>query len=467
MLAADPEIDLEVTGITDDSRQVKPGDLYCAIRGYADDGHRYLRSAAEAGATASLVEFEEHELDLLQIRVANTRRAAAIAAQVVYGDPADELKLVGVTGTNGKTTTVQLARHILGRAQPSASIGTLGVVAASGQWTTTELTTPGPIDFARQLAELRKDGAEIVVAEVSSHALTQERVSAVTFDVGVFTNLTRDHLDYHTDFDDYRAAKARLLELLESDGVLVVNADETAWGTLEWQGRRSSFGVREQADYAATDLRFGPGGSSWRLTTPDGAADVDLPLLGEFNVSNALGAAAVAGAVGLDVETVAAALSSAPPIPGRLEVLAREPLVIRDYAHTPDALRRALDALRPYVTGQLIVVFGCGGDRDRGKRELMGAAAAEGADYSFVTSDNPRTEVPETIIAEIVPGLGEAPHEQIVDRRAAIERAFQFAGPADAVLLAGKGHETYQVVGDERRPFDEAVIVQELLPGNG
>jgi UDP-N-acetylmuramoyl-L-alanyl-D-glutamate--2,6-diaminopimelate ligase len=223
------------------------------------------------------------------------------------------------------------------------------------------------------------------------------------------------------------------------------------------------YGLGTGSDYMARDIEMGAAGSSWTMVTPEGPVPATLPLPGEFNVYNALAASAVAGVIGFEPSELADALASVPPVPGRLEVLLKRPLVVRDYAHTPDALRRALDALRPLVRGRLTVVFGCGGDRDPGKRPLMGQAAAEGADYLVVTSDNPRSEPPEAIIAEILPGVGSAPHEVDVDRRTAIARALELAGPDDAVLLAGKGHETHQIIGDERRPFDEALIVAELL----
>ena len=465
LLAADePDTDgLTVSGISDDSRQVRAGDLYCAIRGHVHDGHRFLADAAAAGAVAALVAAPQEKLALAQIRVKDSRRAAAIAAQVVYGEPAARLKLVGVTGTNGKTTTVHVARHLLSRQLSTASLGTLGVVDTAGTQTELGLTTPGPVEFARRLAELQRGGAECVVAEVSSHALSQGRVDGAAFDVAVFTNLTRDHLDYHTDYEDYRAAKRRLAELLGADGVLVINADEPAWSGLAARRRTVSYGLSTRADFEARDIQLGPAGSSWTLLEDGKSRAVILPLLGLFNVANALAATAVVGALELDVKAAVAALATVPLVPGRLEPLARAPLVLRDYAHTPDALENALAALRPLARGRLIAVFGCGGDRDRGKRAPMGRAVAEGADYAIVTSDNPRSEEPESIIDEIIPGLGSAPFERIADRREAIARALGMAGPDDIVLLAGKGHEIYQVIGDERRPFDEAVIVRELL----
>ncbi len=463
LVSPGPEIDLSVTGISDDSRRVRPGDLYCAIRGYSDDGHRYLEEAARAGAAAALVESRDARLELTQLEVTSSRRAAAIASQLLFGEPAEALTLIGVTGTNGKTTVTLIARHILGGEMPTAALGTLGAVDPSGHWSSTGLTTPGPVDFARLLSELKARGARGVVAEVSSHALAQHRVDGVEFDVGVFTNLSRDHLDFHSDFDEYLAAKSRLVDLVADDGTLVVNADEAAWSGLPQRHRRLRFGMSPDSDYRAVDVIYSAEGSQWKLVGPDGAADVKLPLLGDFNVSNALAAAATASAMrGMAVGELAEALEDTPQIPGRLEVLVREPMIVRDYAHTPDALRRVLGAAREVAEGRLIVVFGCGGDRDRGKRPLMGRAAADGADYSVVTSDNPRTEAPEKIIADILPGMGDASFEQIVNRRAAIARAIELADPKDLVLLAGKGHETYQVVGEDRTPFDEAEIVAEL-----
>ncbi len=462
-----PRTELTVSGVSDDSRQVGAGDLYCAIRGYVHDGHQFLREAEKAGAVAALVEDPETSVDLPQFKVANSRRAAAIAAQVVFGDPAAGLSLVGVTGTNGKTTTVHIARHILSQLCSCGSLGTLGMVTASGVRVSSSLTTLGPVDFARRLAELKDDGAECVIAEVSSHALSQARVDGVTFDLAVFTNLSRDHLDYHASYEEYLAAKLRLAQLVGVDGTIVVNADEPAWTELA-EGRRTiRFALEATADYMATDIELNSTGSSWTLATPQGSSYVELPLLGEFNVANALAAATVAAVLGTDLRTIASALASTPAVPGRLEVIANEPLVLRDYAHTPDALRRALAALRPLVAGRLIAVFGCGGDRDPGKRPMMGRAAAEGADYVIVTSDNPRTEPADAIVADILPGVVGTPHEKIVNRREAIARAIGMAEPGDLVLLAGKGHEDYQVVGTERRPFDEADVVQEIVSRSG
>jgi UDP-N-acetylmuramoyl-L-alanyl-D-glutamate--2,6-diaminopimelate ligase len=283
----------------------------------------------------------------------------------------------------------------------------------------------------------------------------------------VFTNLTRDHLDYHGTLDEYFNAKARLLGYLAPDGLAVVNADDPAWERLRRARRRVTFGERG-GDVRARDVTSDARGARFTLVTPTGTAEVRLPLVGRFNVSNALGVAACAWGIGVPLDAVAARLAGAPQVPGRMERLAARPCtVLRDYAHTPDALERALEALRPLTQGRLILVFGVGGDRDRGKRAPMGAIAARGADLAIVTSDNPRTEDPERIIDEIEAGMGGRPHERLVDRREAIARALAVARPDDTVLLAGKGHETYQVIGTERRPFDERVIVRQLGASDG
>jgi UDP-N-acetylmuramoyl-L-alanyl-D-glutamate--2,6-diaminopimelate ligase len=311
-------------------------------------------------------------------------------------------------------------------------------------------------------------GVRTVTMEVSSHALHQHRIEGIELAAAVFTNLTRDHLDYHGTMEAYFAAKAALLEHLEPDGVAVRNADDPAWEALSGLSagarRFISFGVRSPADVTATDIRFAPRGSRWMLSAAGESHDVQLPLIGDFNVDNALGAAAAAHAMKVPLETIARRLSAMPQVPGRLEIIAEHPTVLRDYAHTPGALERALTALRPFTAGALIVVFGAGGDRDKGKRPLMGLVADRLADKIVVTSDNPRTEDPERIIDDVVAPLAAGRYERFEDRRAAIVRAIALADPArDVVLLAGKGHETYQVRGTEKLPFDERVIVRELL----
>ncbi len=393
------------------------------------------------------------------------RLEIAEAAIARHRAPSRELEIVGVTGTNGKTTTVHLLRALLdAESSPCASIGTLGVLrGARGQVVPggLGLTTPGPDELQRVLRELVDSGVKRVAMEVSSHALDQHRIHGVTLAAAVFTNLTRDHLDYHGTMEDYFAAKAKLLDYLAPHGYAIINADEPAWRSLRVPANVLTFGV-DAGDVRAEQVAFHSSGSDWTLRYGDRSADVRLPLLGDFNVYNALAAAASALALGDDVHRVADALTRAPQVPGRLEVIATPPSIIRDYAHTPDAIERSLTALRPFVSGKLIMVFGAGGDRDPGKRPLMGAAAERGADHVIVTSDNPRTEDPDAIIDAIERGMNTA-HERITDRREAIARAIDLAEPGDILLLAGKGHETYQVIGTEKHPFDERDVVAELL----
>ncbi len=298
--------------------------------------------------------------------------------------------------------------------------------------------------------------------EVSSHALDQHRVDGIAFETAVFTNLTRDHLDYHKTMEAYLAAKARLTEYLTPHGTVILNADDPAWRSLATNRRKVTFSTRVGAEVHAQDTTYSPTGSRWHLVVDNESAQVDLPLIGDFNVSNALGAAAAAYALGMRVDEIAGRLATVPQVPGRLEVVHTAPTVLRDYAHTPDALERALSAVRPFATGRLVTVFGCGGDRDRGKRPEMGSVAERLADHVIVTSDNPRTEDPERILDDIEAGMTRRDHERIEDRRAAIARALETAGPDDVVLLAGKGHETYQIRGTEKLPFDERQIVAEL-----
>jgi len=297
--------------------------------------------------------------------------------------------------------------------------------------------------------------------EASSHSLDQGRLDGLTFTAAVFTNLTRDHLDYHGTMEAYLAAKLKLSTLLALGGLEVVNLDDSAWQAMPPRSPRVTFGLHPAADVRATGVVLDASGSRFRLEGRYGSAEASLPLLGDFNVANALAAAACALGLGRPLAEVVARLAEAPQVPGRMERIAETPcIVLRDYAHTPDALERALSTLRPLTRGRVIVVFGCGGDRDRGKRPIMGRIAAQGADLAVATSDNPRTEDPDAIIDEIEQGMGDAPHLRIADRLAAIHAALAEARPGDTLLLAGKGHETYQVLGTEKVPFDERAIVR-------
>jgi len=461
---------LQVAGLVDDSRRVTLGCAFVAVRGSAQDGHDWLDQAATSGASCALVE-DGFRTTLPAIVVRDGRRAAAVAAAAFYDWPARALQLVGVTGTNGKTTTVGLLRHLLDSPPaPSASIGTLGVLLGSAGIVFPGgdgLTTPGPVELQRLLRALVDEGITSVVMEVSSHSLDQRRVEGLSFAAGLFTNLTRDHLDYHLTMENYLGAKTRLVGLLSRDGTAVVNADDPSWRALPEAPHKLTFGLSVNADVSARDVVYEAQGCQFQLVTPSGAKHISLPLIGEFNISNALAAATAALALGKSLDAITEKLQTAPQVPGRLEILRTAPTVLRDYAHTPDSLERAIAAVRPFTgiapdSGRLIVVFGCGGDRDRGKRPVMGEIAERLGDHVILTSDNPRTEDPERILDDIETGMKEKEHDRIEDRRAAIAHALDIAQANDVVLLAGKGHETYQIRGKISHHFDEKEIVAEL-----
>ena len=456
----------QVADMSDDSRHVAANGLFLAVRGSARNGHEFLPQAETAGAVAAIVE-DVGRTSLPSIVVREGRRAAAIAAAAAFDDPAKQLRLTAVTGTNGKTTVVGILRHLLDKPDArSASIGTLGILLGSEGVPIAggaSLTTPGPVELQRALRALVDRGVRTVAMELSSHSLDQRRAETLMFEAGVFTNLTRDHLDYHETMEAYLLAKARLVAQLGSRGAAVVNIDDSAWERLPPANTLITFGRNPDAMVRAESVLFHPRGSEWLLVADNQRHALQLPLIGDFNVSNALGAAGAAWHLGMTLSAIAARLRTVPQVAGRLEVIHERPTVLRDYAHTPDALERALAAVRPFARKKLFVIFGAGGDRDRGKRPLMGAIAEQGADFAIVTSDNPRTEEPMVILEDIERGMRLTNHEIIEDRRRAIERALALAGAEDVVLLAGKGHETYQIRGTTSHPFDEKAIVAELM----
>ncbi|MEP6571115.1 MAG: UDP-N-acetylmuramoyl-L-alanyl-D-glutamate--2,6-diaminopimelate ligase [Gemmatimonadota bacterium] len=467
---AAPVPDTAVVGVSADSRAIAPGMVYVAVRGSQADGHKFIPDAIARGAAALVVETAQGST-VPEILVRDGRLAAIALGRAWYKDPARKLTLVGVTGTNGKTTTAMLTQHLLNGAGTAGFIGTLGAFDGSGapvSSTAGSLTTPGAIDLQATFAALVARGCTHVAMETSSHSLDQGRLDGLVFAAGIFTNLTLDHLDYHGTMESYLAAKLRLSAYLALDGVEVVNRDDPAWLAMPDRSTRLTFAQHAAADVRAVDVLMGSEGSSFVLETPQGRHPVRLPLLGDFNISNALGAAGAALALGIPLRDVAAALEHAPQVPGRMERISERPcVVLRDYAHTPDALERALSTLRPLTGGRLIVVFGCGGDRDRGKRPVMGRIAATLSDFPIVTSDNPRTEDPGFIIDEVELGMGSVPHLRFNDRLAAIDAALAEARTGDTLLLAGKGHETYQVIGTTKVPFDERAIVQERVARAG
>jgi UDP-N-acetylmuramoyl-L-alanyl-D-glutamate--2,6-diaminopimelate ligase len=468
LLVSAPAQTPHLSGVGVDSRTIQPGMLYVAVRGSQADGHRFAAQAVRRGAAALVVEAPQQS-GIPEVVVRDGRRSALVLGSAWYGSPGRRLTLIGVTGTNGKTTTTGLIRHLFNDAGQAGSIGTLGAFDGTDQPVTStagSLTTPGPLDLQATLAAMLERGVSHVVMETSSHSLDQGRLDGLTFAAGVFTNLTRDHLDYHGTMEAYLASKLRLSSLLHLEGIEVVNQDEAAWSALPPRMPRITFGIDSAADVRATGVVLDSRGSRFLLNGRFGSLEASLPLLGDFNVANALAAAATALGLGRPMAQVVERLACAPQVPGRMERISDTPcIVLRDYAHTPDALERALTSLRPLTAGRLIAVFGCGGDRDRGKRAIMGRLAAQLSDLAIATSDNPRTEDPGAIIDDIEQGMGGMPHLRIVDRLAAIHAALGEGRPGDTILLAGKGHETYQVIGTEKFPFDEREIVQEAVRG--
>ncbi|HOW28829.1 MAG TPA: UDP-N-acetylmuramoyl-L-alanyl-D-glutamate--2,6-diaminopimelate ligase [Elusimicrobiota bacterium] len=483
--------DPNVTDIEYDSRKVKKGDLFVALKGQKEDGHRHIARAIEAGAVAVLCE-SSGPLPVPVGIVPSTLAALSPVAARFFGYPSDQMTVIGVTGTNGKTTITYMLESILSSSVSCGVIGTLNyrwkdtVVTASN-------TTPLSLDLQRILCRMKDEGVTHVVMEVSSHALALNRVEDVSFDIGIFTNLTRDHLDYHKTLDGYFEAKSRLFELIASrkkKGIdrrcAVLNRDDERYVPLSRRVRVPivSYGLnplkQDRADrffwhspgevVGATEVHLSFQGTRLTAVLKDGPLPLSIRNVGLHNVYNALAASAAAAELGIGTEQIRAGLEKLVGVPGRLESVVAPPTtpfaVLVDYAHTDDALKNVLTTLRPLTEGRLIVVFGCGGDRDRTKRPLMGQTAVGLSDHVIVTSDNPRTEDPSKIVLDIEVGIkraGGSHYEIIVDRRDAIRRALTMASKGDIVLLAGKGHETYQIFSDRTIPFDDRQVAREVL----
>jgi UDP-N-acetylmuramoyl-L-alanyl-D-glutamate--2,6-diaminopimelate ligase len=460
-----------VAGVRDDSRLVKPGDLFVARPGSQTDGNRFITDAAARGAIAIVAESKRADITTPQIVVPCAAKAAGLLAQIFRQHPSRKVKTIGITGTNGKTTTTYLIRHLLNRYRQKC--GLIGTVEIDDGRTCREaaMTTPGACELADLLADMRDHQTFRCAMEVSSHALDQHRVAGIEFAAAGFTNLTGDHLDYHKTMDAYAAAKARLFASLDATALAVLNADDK-WSAVmagKCFARVIRYGFMGGADYQARDIKIDSTGSHFILVAPDGRVEVAMGLIGRHNIENALLAAAlVCETFGLTVHQVAAGLKDAAGAPGRLQPVRKgQPFgVLVDYAHTDDALDNVLSALRPLVKGKLRVVFGCGGDRDATKRPRMAQIAEKWADVIYVTSDNPRTEDPHKILEQITTGFAAPSTKKIyrqVDRALAIEQALNDAQAWDVVLLAGKGHENYQIVGTERRHFDDAEEAARVL----
>jgi UDP-N-acetylmuramoyl-L-alanyl-D-glutamate--2,6-diaminopimelate ligase len=465
--------DRQIAGLCYDSRRAKPGSLFFALPGERADGHAFISQALDKGATAIVVERETDAGRATVIRVGNARLAMAHMAAAYHGYPGRLLRLVAVTGTNGKTTFTFLLKHLLDTAM--LRCGLLGTVRyeIGDRVLPAARTTPESLDLHDMLSQMVAAGCRSAVMEVSSHAIEQHRVSGLDFDVAAFTNLTQDHLDYHGTMENYFAAKRGLFERLNAQtakrGTAVINTDDR-YGTRiadDFSSRLAiaTYGLGTRVEFRASDIRIDWSGTTYRLDAAGKSYLIRLPLIGRFNVYNSLAAIASAHSMGIEMRTAVKAIASAPSVPGRLEpVPVKRPFkAFVDYAHTPDALTNAIKALRDLGPERLIVLFGCGGDRDRSKRPHMAAAVEADADFAIVTSDNPRREAPDAIIADILKGFRGRRHEIVADRQEAIFRAVSLARPRDIILIAGKGHETYQEYADRTVPFDDVQVAKRAM----
>jgi len=467
-------LDRPVEGIAYDSRRVQRNGLFVALRGEKNDGHEFIGQAIEKGASVIVAEREEKNPRATCLLVENTRTALADLAATFYGMPARRLKLAAVTGTNGKTTTTFLIKHICEKA--GLRCGLIGTVRyeIGERVLPAARTTPESLDLQELLAQIANAGCRAAAMEVSSHALAQERTRGLEWDVAVFTNLTQDHLDYHGTMENYFESKAKLFTQLaqqqtKGKPVAVVNIDdrygEQLLDKIDKKISVITFGMGARADFRASNYRMEFGGTSYQLDARGKSYLVRLPLIGRFNVANSMAALAAANALGINLREAVRSLGKSPQVPGRLEMVPakRQFQVFVDYAHTPDALLNVLKTLRGLEPRRLIAVFGCGGDRDRQKRPLMGRVADQNADYSIITSDNPRKEDPNAIISEIEKGFGSDRYERVAERPEAIARAIALAQPRDIILIAGKGHETYQEFADHTVPFDDIQVARRAI----
>ena len=461
-----PERDTNITDIAYDSRKVTQGALFCCIRGEVTDGHRYARQAVEKGAAALIVE-ERLPLDVPQLIVTDGREAMARSAACFFGHPERKMTMLAVTGTNGKTSTTYMVKAVAEEA--GLKVGLIGTIhnLIGDEVIQTERTTPESVDLFRLLSYMAEKGVELVIMEVSSSALAQNRVAGIKFKAALFTNLSQDHLDYHKTFEAYMAAKKKLFYQTE---LTIVNDDDPAAAYMSeglpcpvW-----TMGIYKGGDFYAKSIEITTAGASFHLFTPKGDGRVNLHISGLFSVYNAMGTAALMVAAGVNVNTIRKGLEKLQCVAGRLQAadtFGRPYAVYVDYAHTPDALQNVLTTARGFAKNRLICVFGCGGDRDHGKRPIMGEISGNHADFTVITSDNPRTEDPMAIIQAIEEGVRRtaAPYIVIEDRQQAIEYALDNAQAGDVIVVAGKGHETYQEVNGVKHHFDDREIVENYL----
>ncbi len=467
-------LDTEITGLAYDSRKVAAGIAFVALRGNTVDGHDFIPKAIESGAAAIISEqAPPDDVKVPWVHVKYSRIALAQAASILKGEPSKALAIAAVTGTNGKTTTAFLMHHLLHQGQKRCGLISTVVNDLGGEQIPSTHTTPESLEIHELLSQMRDHGCRAVSMEASSHALDQHRVHGLPIAAGVFTNLTQDHLDYHGSMENYYAAKVRLFEMIANQpkGAMVINADD-AWGRklitrYESTGRVVKFGFGVGCDFRAVNVRYDLTGTSFELEAIGRSFLVRSPLIGDFNVYNVLGALAAVHSMGLNLRETINHMKNAPQVPGRLERVTENATkfqVFVDYAHTPDAIENALRTVRALRPRRIITVFGCGGGRDRSKRPLMAAAAEAGSDICVITSDNPRNDDPQVIIADAVKGFTRPKnHATIVDRREAIKTALENARGGDIVLVAGKGHEDYQEIQGKKFPFDDRRVIRQLM----
>lgn len=473
--------DITLCGIQTDSRKVNEGDLFICLPGHTVDGHDYAQQATEQGAVALVVE-RQLDIDVPQVIVKDCRYAMAVLADSFFGSPSKQMKVIGITGTNGKTTTAYLVEKIMN--DHGVKTGLIGTIQMryGGRTFPMSGTTPEALELQRSLHDMAASGTRCCVMEVSSHALEQGRVKGTDYRTAIFTNLTQDHLDYHHTMEEYRAAKglffSRMGNSFQSNGdkrkFAVLNADDPASEYFKntTSAEVITYGLEEGADVRATQISITAQGTQFHVDSFKGSTDIKLRMVGKFNVYNALGAITAALLEDVPLDEIKRSLESLAGVDGRVEAVdAGQPFaVIVDYAHTPDGLENVLKTVNEFAVGRVLTVFGCGGDRDKTKRPIMGKIAAKYSDVVFVTSDNPRTEDPEAILKDIEQGLMEdqvpvEKYQLIADRRMAIQKAIDMASPEDVVLIAGKGHETYQKIGHTTHDFDDRIVAKEAIRG--
>lgn len=463
---AEGDTDIEIKGIAYDSRKVEEGFLFVCIKGFVTDGHKYVKSAIEKGAVAVLAEDDCSADGAVLIKTDNTRKALALVSSAFYGNPKDKMKIIGVTGTNGKTTVTTLIKGVLDFAGKKTGLIGTNVNMIGDTVLEAERTTPESLELHELFSKMASCGVEYVVMEVSSHSLDLFRVWGIEFCAGVFTNLTQDHLDFHGTMENYMAAKCKLFD---ASKVSIINADDKygkeALGSVK--GEKLTYSIDEQSDFRAENIKISPRGVIFDVIESDKRYKLRLGIPGKFSVYNALAVFSACRALGVDIETTLNALLVAEGVKGRAETVYTKTdyTVIIDYAHTPDGLENIVSTVRSFCTGRVITLFGCGGDRDTTKRSIMGEIAGRLSDYCIITSDNPRTEEPMEIINQIEEGMKKTDCEYTVieNRKEAIGYALSFAKADDCIILAGKGHETYQILGKEKIHFDEREVVKEFL----